>query len=206
MERWERGDQIVLREMWRGRVWTAMPAIVVEDGSRQRLFFIPAGTRFKYAVDEEGRELRLYRDRWLLTDRDTVRHVLAFSWPGSAHAVLATWDHRWRFNGWYVNLEANVGRTGRFYDYVDHCLDVLIPPDRSTWTWKDEEELAEAVRLGIYSEAQASAFRAEGERAARRVRGGDPPFDREWSRWRPDPAWPVPALPDDWDRMEPVGA
>jgi predicted RNA-binding protein associated with RNAse of E/G family len=202
MDRWDRGSEIVLREMWLGRVWTAMPAIVVEDDASQRQFFIPAGTIIKYAVDEGGRELRLYRDRWTLADHATRRHVLAFSWPGSGHAVLAIWDPGWRFTGWYINLEANLGRSERFYDYVDHCLDVLIPPDRSRWTWKDEEELEEAVRLGIYTEQQASAFRHEGERAARRVQRGEPPFDHDWTGWRPDPCWPVPALSQGWERVE----
>jgi predicted RNA-binding protein associated with RNAse of E/G family len=203
MEHWDRGDEIALREVWLGRVWTAMPAVVCEDGPRQRLFFIPAGTSVKYAVDTAGRELRLYRARWRPADHETRKHVLAFSWPGSGHAVLAIWDAGWRFTGWYINLETNVGRSGRCYDYVDHCLDVLIPPDRSTWTWKDEEELEEAVRLGIYSRDQAASFRAEGERAVRRLLDGEPPFDRDWSSWRPDPAWPVPALPQGWDRFEP---
>src|SRR5512132_2743817 len=122
MEHWDRGDEIVLREVWLGRVWTAMPAVVVEDGPRQRLFFIPAGTAMKYAVDSAGRELRLYRARWRLADHDTKRQVLAFSWPGSGHAVLAIWDPGWRFTGWYINLETNVGRNGRCYDSIDHCL------------------------------------------------------------------------------------
>ena len=202
MERWKQGDEIVLREIWLGRVWTAMPAVVSEDGDHQRSFFIPAGTRIKYAVDEEGRELRLYRDQWSLADHQTGRNVLAFSWPGSSHAVLAIWDTGWRFTGWYINLENSVGRKGRYYDYVDHCLDVLIPPDRSTWTWKDEEELDEAIRLGIYSRDQAASFRTEGERATRRLLDGEPPFDREWSSWRPDPDWPVPTLHHGWDRIE----
>ncbi|HEV8419965.1 MAG TPA: DUF402 domain-containing protein [Actinomycetota bacterium] len=203
MEHWERGDEIALREVWLGRVWTAMPAVVVEDGPGQRQFFIPAGTSVKYAVDEAGGELRLYRARWRLADHETKRHVLAFSWPGSGHAVLAIWDPGWRFTGWYINLETNVGRKGRCYDYVDHCLDVLIPPDRSTWTWKDEEELEEAVRLGIYSRDRAASIRAEGERAVRRLLDGEPPFHRDWTSWHPDPAWPVPILPPGWDRIEP---
>lgn len=200
--RWKRGDQIVLREIWRGRVWTAMPAIVIKDGPRQRQDFISAGTTIKYAVDEEGRELRLYRDRWSLADHETRRHVLGFSSPGSGHAILAIWDAGWLFTGWYINLEANIGRTRRCYDYVDHCLDILVPPDRSRWTWKDQEELEEAVRLGIYTQEQAAEFRAEGERAVRRLLGGEPPFDRDWSSWRPDPAWPVPTLSPGWDRVE----
>jgi hypothetical protein len=25
----------------------------------------------------------------------------------------------------------------------------------------------------------------------------EPPFDREWAEWRPDPGWAIPALPPD---------
>jgi len=180
-----------------------MPAVVAEDGPGQRRFYVPAGTGIRYAVDDEGRELRLYRDEWTLIEHTTKRHVLGFSWPGAGHAVLAIWDSDWVFTGWYVNLETNIARRGRFYDYVDHCLDVLIPPDRSRWTWKDEEELEDAVRLGIYTEEQARTFRAEGERAARRLLAGERPFDHDWAGWRPDPDWPIPTLPQDWERVEP---
>jgi uncharacterized protein len=31
------------------------------------------------------------------------------------------------------------------------------------------------------------------------VLAGEPPFDRDWQDWRPDPRWPVPELPDGWD-------
>src|SRR5919198_67268 len=61
MRRWNLGDEIVLREVWLGRVWTAMPAVVAEDDPDERQFFIPAGTGIRYAVDEQGRELRLHR-------------------------------------------------------------------------------------------------------------------------------------------------
>lgn len=26
------------------------------------------------------------------------------------------------------------------------------------------------------------------------------PFSGGWEDWRPDPAWTIPALPEDWDR------
>ena len=29
------------------------------------------------------------------------------------------------------------------------------------------------------------------------------PFASEWRDWRPDPAWPIPRLPDGWDVLEP---
>jgi predicted RNA-binding protein associated with RNAse of E/G family len=198
---WKPGDEIVLREMWLGRVWTAMPARVVEDSPGQRIDFIPPGTLIKYAVDEGGNELRLYTDHWRLVDHVTRRAVLGFSWPDRRHAILALWDEGWNFTGWYVNVETPLAKTERTLDYVDHCIDVLVSPDRSMWSWKDEEELEEAVRRGIFTADEAAAFRAEGEQAVGRLLRREPPFDREWDGWRPDPAWSTPTLPDGWDRV-----
>jgi hypothetical protein len=44
-------------------------------------------------------------------------------------------------------------------------------------------------------------MRADGERAVRRILDREPPFDRDWTTWRPDPSWPVPILPEGWDRV-----
>jgi predicted RNA-binding protein associated with RNAse of E/G family len=202
MGTWEPGEEVVVREIWNGRVWTAMPAVVVADGSRGLRLFTPAGTAMKYAVDQGGRELRLYADRWELADHTTSRSVLSFSRPDDRHAVLALWGQDWTFRGWYVNLETPMGRSAHSYDFVDHCLDILVPADGSAWKWKDEDELEEAVRRRILSAEQAAAVRTEGERAVDILLRREPPFDREWASWRPDPAWPVPSLPEGWDRVD----
>jgi predicted RNA-binding protein associated with RNAse of E/G family len=203
VQTWGPGEEVVVREIWNGRVWTAMPAVVAEDGRHGLRLFVPAGTAMKYAVDREGRELRLYTDRWELADHTTNRTVLSFSWTEARHAVLALWGPDWTFAGWYVNLETPMGRGPRTYDFVDHCLDILVPPDGSAWTWKDEDELEEAVRRGIFSAEDVAGLRMEGERAVDRVLHRDPPFDRDWASWRPDPSWPVPSLPGGWDRVDP---
>jgi hypothetical protein len=86
-------------------------------------------------------------------------------------------------------------------------LDVRVAPDRSEWSWKDEDELAEAVALGIYTNDDARAFRSTGKRALQHVMDAEPPFDQDWSGWRADPAWPLPELRPGWDsvtRGEPV--
>jgi hypothetical protein len=101
---------------------------------------------------------------------------------------------------WYVNLQEPLARTPLGFDTVDHLLDVVVELDRSSWRWKDEDELEEGVGAGMFSPADARRFRSWGERARDRVLRGDPPFDRDWSAWRPDPAWPVPELPAGWDR------
>jgi len=61
--------------------------------------------------------------------------------------------------------------------------------------------LAEAVDLGLMTEAQARAVRREGERAIERLEARRSPFCDGWETWRPDPAWTPPALPDGWDRL-----
>jgi predicted RNA-binding protein associated with RNAse of E/G family len=83
---------------------------------------------------------------------------------------------------------------------MDHLLDVVIDPDLS-WRWKDEEELEEAVRLGLLTRQAADGIRAEGERVIAQLEAREPPFCDGWERWRPDPAWPIPELPAGWDEL-----
>ena len=73
-----------------------------------------------------------------------------------------------------------------------------MAPDLSSWAWKDEDELVWTEQVGLLAPAEAAAVRAEGERAVRAVEERDWPYRDGWERWTPDPAWPVPELPDDW--------
>ena len=98
-----------------------------------------------------------------------------------------------------MNLQTPLVRTSVGFDTVEHLLDVTIPPDRSSWSWKDEDELAEAIAHGLFTEEDAAWFRYWGERAVEHVLLREPPFDEDWSAWRPDPAWEEPSLPPDWD-------
>jgi hypothetical protein len=52
--------------------------------------------------------------------------------------------------------------------------------------WKDEDEPAEAVEIGLITAEQAAEFRAEGERALEWLLSRRPPYDRDWLSWRPD--------------------
>lgn len=192
------GETVVLREVWRGRVWAARPAIVVQDGPAERRFFVPAGTRWRAPIGPDGALLRLPADDWTLAGRVAARSVLSFAWPDRAYAVLAFWE-RDRLTGLYVNLQTTLRPSPAGFDYMDNLLDVVVAPDRRTWRWKDRDELAEAVRRGIFTTAEAGEIRNDGRRAIEHVTGGAPPFDRDWSGWRPDPGWPVPELPGGWE-------
>jgi hypothetical protein len=191
----------VLREVWHGRVFAARPTVVVQDDPGQSAFFLPGGVRCGRPVGDDGAELRVPDRPWRLEVRPRgPQPILSFAWPETPYAVLL-WTAGDERRAWYVNLQAPLRRTPIGFDSVDHALDVVIELDRSSWRWKDEEELVEAVAHRLFSENEAAEFRRWGERAVERVVGGEPPFDHDWTTWRPDPAWPEPRLPDGWDRV-----
>ncbi len=192
------GDAVTLRERWRGRLVAARPVRVVADEPEGRIFCLPAGTRWKDDPRDLG-EVRFLDSPWTLQDRVAGRPVLSFAFPDAAYAVLVTWTPEHRIEEYYVNLQTPLRAWEGGFDYVDHFLDVRIAADRSSWAWKDEDELDEAVRRGLLDRGEAEQIREWGERAVEHVIGARPPFDRDWNDWRPDPAWPVPELAVGWD-------
>ena len=188
----------MLREVWRGRVFEVRPMIVVQDDPDQAMFFLPGGVRCGVPVGDDGCELRLPDRPWHLDVRPRGdQPILSFAWPDTLYSVLLWTEERRRV--WYVNLQDPLMRTSIGFDTVDHALDVVIELDRSSWRWKDEEELAEAVHDGLFSEGEAADFYAWGERAVDRIVSRQAPFDRDWGDWEPDPGWIVPELPDGWN-------
>ncbi|HZD18525.1 MAG TPA: DUF402 domain-containing protein [Actinomycetota bacterium] len=203
MRRFEPGEAVALRDVLRGRIWTARPVTVVRDADDGWMFHIPPGTRWFAPWRDDAGWLRSKAPgtTWGLRRRTwSDAHVLSFAWPGCGHAVLYFWDQEWRPRSWYVNVEVPLRRWAAGFDTLDQDLDVVIEPDRSAWRWKDEEDVEEGVRLGTYTREEAAGFRREAERGLRRVLDREPPFDRDWATWRPDPSWPTPTLPEGWDR------
>lgn len=200
---WSPGDQIVLREILDGRIWTARPATVAVARDDLTAVYLAPDTEFRVPqVTQRADFLRRMRDGWDLGPYAWTRaRMLHLLYPDVGHAIHLWWlPPDWEFGGWYINLQEPIRQTSLGFDSMDHLLDVVIDPDLS-WHWKDEEELEDAVLLGIIDPAQAAAIRAEGERVIQRLEERLPPFCDGWERWQPDPAWPVPALPDGWDRL-----
>jgi hypothetical protein len=200
VQRFSPGDPIVLRELWDGRVFEARPTVVVQDDPEQIALFLPPGVRCAVPVADDGSDLRVPDRPWHFEIRPRgPQGILSFAWPGVPYAVL-----RWTTGDrivWYVNLEQPLERSPVGFDTVDHALDVLVELDGSSWSWKDEDELAEAIRDGLFTEDDEAEFRRWGERAVERIVSSAPPFDRDWSHWEPDPTWPVPSLTGGWDRV-----
>jgi hypothetical protein len=150
-------------------------------------------------VHGEPLESRYTKPRAVRRDRWFGSGVLKLARPGDAWSVWLFWDQGWRFKNWYVNLEAPLTRWAGGVDSEDHFLDISVHPDRS-WRWLDEDEFAMAQRAGLMDVQLAQRVREAGWSAVEVIRAWGAPFSDGWQHWRPDPGWPVPVLPDDWDR------
>jgi hypothetical protein len=207
MKRFRAGEVVVWRSVsldhFIGRAW---PMTVVGDEEDLIAVYLRPATVFKIATGMMGGPRDRVVVRYDGRHRDAVWRAvdaLILYRPGDAHCV-------WRFQRaddqrltmWYVNLEEPWTRTSRGFDSRDHGLDAIVEPDLSSWSWKDEDEIEWALAHGQLSAAEVAAYRAEGERAAARIMRHEPPFDREWAAWRPDPAWAVPVLPEGWDAFD----
>ncbi|GAA2073338.1 DUF402 domain-containing protein [Streptomyces albiaxialis] len=125
--------------------------------------------------------------------------VLKLARPGEPWSVWVFWERDWVFKNYYVNLEEPLRRWAGGVDSEDHFLDLAVHPD-GRYEWHDEDEFAEAQRAGLMSADQAARVRAAGREAVAAIREWRTPFADGWEDWRPDPSWPVPELPADWDR------
>ena len=194
------GDPVAIREIWNGRVWYARPATVVRDEPNLTMLHVPPRVVCQEPVAADGSLLRIPTDEWSFTETErSERSMLSFAFPDTPYSVILGFDEHATLDLYYVNLQTPLVRSSAGFDTVEHILDVTIPVDRSTWSWKDEDELEEAVELGLFTDEDVAWFRYWGERAVEHVLLREPPFDEDWSAWRPDPSWEEPALPANWD-------
>ncbi|MBB5940229.1 cytidylyl-2-hydroxypropylphosphonate hydrolase [Streptomyces zagrosensis] len=205
---WVPGAQILWRYRANGHdgIHICRPVTVVQDTDDLLAVWLAADTLCVKPRMADGTEVHLEplttrytkprtiaRCRWLGTG------VLKLASPGEPWSVWLFWDDGWRFRNWYVNLEEPRVRWGGGIDSQDHFLDIAVYPDRS-WDWKDEDEFAQAQRAGLMPPHQAGRVRAAGRAAIDLITSWGAPFREGWENWRPNPTWPVPALPADWHR------
>jgi len=188
--RFAHGQQIELREFWAGRAWEVRPAIVVQDTPELIALYTPPERPALTATDLTGARIRLPLGEWTLSPVKTFEFpVLGLHVPGTEHSLLLIWEPDWQLRHWYINLESDLRRASDGFEYEDHVLDVVASPDLSSWWWKDEDELEEAVSQGLINQAHAERFRTEGEHAVEWLLSRRQPYDRDWESWRPPDSW-----------------
>ena len=90
------------------------------------------------------------------------------------------------FLGFKVNLQAPLLRTSIGFDTTDNALDIVMGTDLD-WRWKDEDDVAARVEVGLTYPEEEAAFRAEGERVIADIERRAYPFDQPWEDWRAGP-------------------
>jgi hypothetical protein len=209
-ERWRPGTVIVQEEYWRQQLVTVRPVTVVEDSAVLLALFSHAGAPLLTGAMRNRQQISMdERVRVYLSDeqpplRDAVNraHVLTLTPPEAHHSVWLFWDPAWNLIAWYVNLQPPVLRTPQGVAAGDYLLDLMVTPDLQ-WSWKDEDEFEAVCAAGVFTDEERRGIRAEGRRMAARIEARAWPFDSEWPRWRPDPSWSIPSLPDTWQRHGP---
>jgi hypothetical protein len=194
--------QVITRRYVRGPLCTwVQPMRVIADDAAGLLLWQPAGSDFAKIVDADGRtahevtpgrmrDPRLIRTVWERAD------VLVLMPPKAAHAVWWFFQEG-HFRGWYVNLEEPYVRRRDAVQTTDHVLDIVVTPQRH-WQWKDVDEFG--LRIGephYFDRAGADAVRAEGDRVVELIEAAAFPFDGIHTDFRPDPAWPLTRLTEE---------
>jgi hypothetical protein len=200
-----RGQTVVRRYRKRDIVTWVQAAIVVADDEQGLWLWQPVGAPLVNYRDPDGRSLKDAP----IDELVGAAHVHTTFQRYSAlmlHPPGADWSVWWlfageSFAGWYVNLEAPLRRHAGGIDTTDHALDLVVAPDR-TVQWKDEAEFVARTGHPWYWDAeQAAAIRASAARVAALAEQRAFPFDGSHCGFRPDPAWPMPVLPEDFSAV-----
>jgi hypothetical protein len=191
---WARGDTIVLRQVWHGRPWAAIPLVVVSDEPELLLTYLAERTPFGFASGDfpGGTHPWEERGRW------QGHGTLMLRRPRDPYSVWVFWRGEQRdFSCWYLNFEEPFRRSAIGIDTLDHELD-LLSRDGRTWTRKDEEMLASRVADGRFSAAVAEQVRRDAAAFEAEYAANGPWWDPAWANWRPPAGFAAPALPDGW--------
>ena len=194
---WTTGEVIPVRHQWRGRVWFAHPAIVVEDRPERLVLFEPAGSVRQWShfdfdtgrIDSPAPKERHTTDALIILDAKAA-HAVSLFWAQGGGPFLC----------WYVDMQTPFRRAGGGIVAWDQTLDIVASPDLQ-WRWKDQNQLDLAQGLDWMTPEAAKLVREEGERVVQMIENRAAPFCEPWPSWRPDPSWPTPALGPDWAKI-----
>jgi hypothetical protein len=189
---WRPGGAILGQWIVDGRVVGALPMTVAADESAAVAWLAPATPIvWPDARDEAGR-LRPPAQWGHVCRRWEGPGVLTLTPPDRPHSIWHFWNDDGSFRGWYVHLQAPARRAFGRLQTTDWQLDLIVRPGGEV-IWKDEDDLARALEIGLHTPDEAEAAYAEAHAVL-----DEWPFPTGWEAWKPDAAWPVPQLPGDW--------
>ncbi len=191
-------ESLLLRHVVHGRAVAAFPSNVVERTAATLVACVTPGTKIVYPKGRDADGNLIPFEQWGADLRSWVGPAgLELTAFGRRHSIRHFFREDGSFRGWYVNLQAPLRETRLGFDTTDWQLDLWIPADSDDAHWKDEDDLAKAVELGIMSAEEGRLARDEAERVIEEW-----PFPTGWEDWRPDPGWGPPTLPAGWDKVD----
>jgi hypothetical protein len=105
------------------------------------------------------------------------------------------------FSHYCVNFQSPRRRTSIGFDTFDLCLDITADA-RGRWRWKDQDEFARAIELGVVSREVERNVRAAGEEVIALIEARRAPFDGRYEDWRPPASPPQLAFPPGWEVLD----
>jgi len=212
--RYKPGDHITIRNVFRGRVQTVFPSIVVADTPELVVTWLPLDTPILNGVDDASANVdsgkghisaaKIASKTWEMGARRWhTEGTLRIKHPRAMWSLWVLWEPGMgNIKCWYINIDAPYIRSHIGFDTCDMFLDVVIKPDRESWWLKDEDEFEDAISAGIFDQESAAEVRKAAKTGLKTILGNRPPFDTVWADWRPDPNWVIPQIPTDWDRVD----
>ena len=120
----EIGTTVALREIWRGRVWKARPAIAVRDEPELAALWTPDGSPMRIADTGSG----VPTHEWELVPSRAEWGELRLHEPGSSLVHIALWRDG-AFDGWKIDVVRPLRRFVVGFEYLDLELDVCVTVD-----------------------------------------------------------------------------
>ncbi|NUS10656.1 MAG: DUF402 domain-containing protein [Streptomyces sp.] len=209
MESFEAGGTVVRRDVHRsGKVWSEHALRVVADTADALVTACAPGAQTRWptlytrARAEGDRSVRaeafdaMATGEWQLAPAVWQETELLLWKPPAAWFSVNAFFTAAGLRNWYVNFEHPTRRTADGFDTFDLTVDLVVTPDLTGWTWKDEDEYAHVRRLGIVTDTEHRAVQLARAQAVALIEDRAGPFaDADgWKAWRWDPAWPLPAL------------
>lgn len=200
---WTFGDSITLRGIGFNKLWWAYPAIVVKDIPDLVALYLPAGSVGRNTVTRPTAQDVISPNQLMMVDKEwTHTDLLILTIPDEAYSVYVMWETGYvNLDCWYINLQTPLQRSEIGFDTMDQMLDIVVSPDMSRWRWKDEDEFAEAERVGVYTPHESARIRSVGERAVQMLLSERRTFYKGWESWRPPLEWKIPELSTIWNEI-----
>ena len=205
---WKPGDIVGWRGIYRNRIWHAVPTFVVKETCQEIVRAIIPGA--KCMVEEHYTPgVKNGKRRWDFKGEDWVlkeftwhtNRVLTITESDKYYSIMLFWDHaRNEFLCYYVNFQLPFKRSHCGTDSLDLDLDICIEPDLR-FSWKDEDDYHKAIEQGLILPEWVQEIEKAKPEILERLEKRCYPFDGSWLDWMPDPTWPPPTLPENWDKI-----